>query len=183
MLSYTQAQTLHDLKGILALQKANLAANLSAEEIAAQGFVTVVHSLADLQKMNDVEKHIVAKDGENVIAYLLAMTAAAKEDIPVLRPMFALFSSIPFHGQPISAYRYIVVGQVCVDKAYRGQGVFDNCYRAYRDAFKPGYAFAITEIATRNSRSIAAHKRIGFNELHRYAAPDGEEWSVVVWKW
>ncbi|HVF98152.1 MAG TPA: hypothetical protein VM871_12555 [Flavisolibacter sp.] len=183
MLSYTTAQTHHDLEGILFLQRANLASNLPAEEMASQGFVTVVHTLADLRKLNQTERHIIAKDGEKVIAYLLAMTAAAKEDIPVLKPMFELFDKITLHALPVSTYPYIVVGQVCVDKAFRGQGVLDNCYHCYREAFKPKYKFAITEIATRNTRSTQAHRRIGFTECNRYVAPNAEEWSIVVWEW
>lgn len=183
MLLYTTAQTNADLNGILALQKANLAGSLSAEEISSQGFVTVVHSLADLRRLNETAPHIIAKDGSSVVAYLLAMTAAAKNDIPVLKPMFQLFDSVAFKGSPVSAYRYMVVGQVCVDKRYRGQGVLDQCYAAYKNIFSPEYAFAVTEIATRNTRSAAAHRRIGFTERHRYTAPDGEEWSVVAWDW
>jgi hypothetical protein len=183
MLSYTTAQTHHDLEGILSLQRANLASNIPAEERASQGFVTVVHSLADLRKLNQTERHIIAKDGEKVIAYLLAMTAAAKEDIPVLKPMFELFDKITLHALPVSTYPYIVVGQVCVDKAFRGRGVLDNCYLTYRQTFQSKFRFAITEIATRNTRSLAAHKRIGFAEVHRYTAAGGEEWSIVVWPW
>ncbi len=183
MLLYTSAKTESDLKGILSLQQANLASNLSTDEISSQGFVTVVHSFADLKKMNDAEPHIIAKDGDKVIAYLLAMTPAAKDDIPVLKPMFQIFDAIQFNSQPVSSFQYIVVGQVCVDKEYRGQGVLDNCYLAYRNKFSPKYDFAITEIATRNTRSLAAHGRIGFTELHRYKTPDGDEWSIVIWDW
>lgn len=180
---YTSAQTANDLQGILSLQRANLSAHLSIDEMASQGFVTVVHRFADLKKMNDVARHVIAKEGDKVIAYLLAMTAAAKDDIPVLRPMFEMFDGIAVNGKPVSSCNYIVVGQVCVDRNHRGQGILDNCYLAYRHAFKPKYDFAVTEIATRNTRSIAAHKRIGFEALHRYKAPDGEEWSIVVWDW
>ena len=97
--------------------------------------------------------------------------------------MFAIFDNIYFNNKPVSAYNYIVVGQVCVDKAFRGQGVLDNCYEAYERAFNDKYDFAITEIAVRNNRSINAHKRIGFSQLHSYTAPDGEKWSIVIWKW
>lgn len=183
MLYYTSAQTDNDLQGILALQKANLATNLTADEITSQGFVTVIHGFQDLKKLNNTEPHIIAKDDDTIVAYLLAMTAAAKDDIPVLRPMFQMFDKVTLHNKPVSSYRYIVVGQVCVDKAYRGQGVLDNCYAAYCNRFKHKYNFAITEIATRNTRSIAAHGRIGFAEVHRYTAPGGEEWSIVFWNW
>ena len=98
----------------------------------------------------------------------------------MLKPMFEIFDNIHFNNQPVSAYKYIVVGQVCIDKAFRGQGILDNSYESYKETFRNKYDFAITEIAIRNTRSINAHKRIGFNQLHSYTTPDGEEWSIVV---
>ena len=183
MITYTTSKSTQDLEGVLHLQKANLPINLTEEEMAAQGFVTVVHSLADLQKLNEIEQHIIAKDGDKVIAYLLAMTAKSKDAIPVLKPMFALFDSIQFRARPVAAFNYIVVGQVCVDKAYRGQGILDNCYAAYKEAFSHKYDFAITEIAAKNVRSSGGHKRIGFEIIHPYTAPDGVLWCIVLWEW
>jgi hypothetical protein len=183
MLQYTTAQNDQDLAGILALQRANLAVNLTSEEVTDQGFVTVVHSPEDLRKMNDIEQHVIAKDGDQVVAYLLAMTPASRADIPVLMPMFDTFDAVQYHGRPIAAFQYIVVGQVCVDKAFRGQGVLADAYAEYKHQFAMRYDFAITEIATRNTRSIRAHEKIGFNEVHRFTAPDAEEWSIVVWEW
>jgi len=183
MIAYTISTTDKDLREIMALQKSNLPDNLSEEEMQKQGFVTVVHRYEDLKKMNGIEQSIIAKDNDRIIAYLLAMTEQSKTDIPVLVPMFELFRQIAWRGKPVSAWRYLVVGQVCVDKDYRGQGILDECYAAYKQHFKDKYDFAITEIATKNGRSVNAHKRVGFTEIHRYTAPDGEEWSVVLWDW
>lgn len=183
MIVYTTADSDKDLPGILDLQKRNLPAHLGEDEIKSQGFVTVVHSAGDLRKLNAIERSIIAKNNDTVIAYLLAMTAASKADIPVLIPMFDMFEKIQLNNKPVSQYNYLVVGQVCVDKAYRGQGVLDNCYAAYRDHFQQTYDFAITEISLRNQRSIRAHQRIGFSEIMRYTASDKEEWSIVIWEW
>lgn len=179
----TTSQSEKDLRGIISLQQKNLARNLDAQEIKEQGFVTVIHQLEDLAKMNAIEQHVIAKRDDEVVAYLLAMTAASKNDIPILVPMFEMFEQIIYQNKPVSAYNYMVVGQVCVDKSCRGQGVLDACYTKYKDEFQSKYDFAITEIATSNQRSLNAHKRVGFTELHRYTAPDGEEWSIVVWGW
>lgn len=183
MIEYTTSKTIEDLEGILQLQRSNLAVNLSQEDILSQGFVTVVHRPGDLQNMHEIEPHIIAKDGDEVIAYLLCMTAAAKADIPVLVPMFEMFESIDFNGKKISDCTYIVVGQVCVANGYRGQGVLDNCYATYKKELSGKYAFAITEIAARNQRSVNAHKRIGFKTVHEYTAPNGEAWHIVLWDW
>ncbi|WP_336516290.1 GNAT family N-acetyltransferase [Pollutibacter soli] len=182
-LRFTVAKDDADIISIKELQKKNLQRNLSPEETARQGFVTVEHSLDDLRKLNAIEKHIICKDGDEVIAYLLAMTVESKEDIPVLIPMFRTFEDLQYKDKLISTYNYIVVGQVCVDKDYRGKGILDQCYNTYKNSYCTKYDFAVTEIATRNIRSIRAHCRVGFTVIHTYVSPDGEEWAIVVWDW
>jgi hypothetical protein len=183
MVTCTTANSTTDLEGIFALQKTNLAKNLSQEEIQSQGFVTVDHSYDQLRKLNDIEKHVIAKDNDKVVAYVLAMTKKSGNDIPILIPMFEAFDKIVFKGKPVNRWKYIVVGQVCVDKAYRGTGVFDQCYAEYKKAYGKKYDFVITEIAASNTRSLQAHKRIGFKEIDSYLAPDKTQWIVVVWEW
>jgi hypothetical protein len=183
MITITNSSTTKELEGILELQKQNLKKDLTPEQIKEQGFVTVSHSLNDLEKMHRYEPNIVAKDGELVAAYVLAMTDRSKNDIPRLVEMYESFDHIQFQGKPVSTYPYIVVGQVCVGENYRGKGLFDQCYHAYKDFFKARYAFAITEIASINLRSMNAHKRIGFEVIYTYTDSSGVEWNVVVWNW
>jgi hypothetical protein len=180
---YTTSKTDDEFFEILDLQKNNLPQNLSQSEIKSQGFVTVCHSFEDLKKLNTYEQHLIIKDENKVVGYLLAMTRNSKNDIPILIPMFEFFDKINYKNKLISEYNYIVVGQVCVDKNYRGLGLLDNSYEAYKKNFKEKYDFAITEIAITNTRSINAHKRIGFFEIHRYIDADGTEWSIVIWGW
>lgn len=160
----------------------NLAASLTKDEIQSQGFVTVDHSYEQLAALNDQEKHVIAKDNEKVIGYLLAMTKKCWAEIPVLVPMFDIFDSVPYNGKKISEYNYLVVGQVCIDKAYRGQGILDHCYAAYKARYSAKYDFAITEIASTNLRSLNAHKRVGFKEVHTFISGE-TKWVVVLWDW
>jgi hypothetical protein len=183
MISITIAQSRDDLEGILSLQKLNLPASLAPDEMQAEGFVTVQHRLPDLLKMSEIEPSIVAKSGGQVIAYLLAMTVGSKEDIPELVPMFQKMGSLSLGDNPISSLSYIVVGQACVAKGYRGMGLLDQCYTAYKARFQSKYGLAITEIDTQNHRSLNAHRRIGFQELLRYMAPNQREWAIVAWDW
>lgn len=183
MITYTTAQTKTDLEGILELQRANLTRNLSPEVIKSQGFVTIQHTYSQLAKLNDLEAHLIAKDGDRVIAYLLAMTAASKYDISILDPLFDSFDKLEYQEKKVSDYQYIVVGQVCIDKDYRGQGVLDACYAAYKEFFGKKYDFAITEIARHNVRSLKGHQRIGFKEIHAHQEDNQTEWVVVIWDW
>ena len=183
MITYATAKTDQELSQILALQKSNLPQNLTESEIKSQGFVTVSHSFGDLKSLNDFEQHLIIKDGDELAGYLLAMTKNAKNDIPILIPMFDVFDKVQYKKKLISAYNYLVVGQVCIGKDYRGQGLFDNGYEAYKNHFKEKYDFAITEIALSNARSMNAHKRVGFFEIHRYTDNQNIEWSIVIWDW
>ena len=183
MINFSTADTIADLEGILQLQQANLVLNLPADEVKSQGFLIAAHTLEILSRQNDIERHVVARDSSRIVAYLLAMTKASKHDLPVLVAMFDEFDRILFKGRPVAQCNYLVVGQACVDKRYRGTGILDDCYRAYRDLYSERYDFAITEIAEANHRSLRAHQRIGFEEVHSYVDPRGTEWRICCWDW
>lgn len=172
-----------DLEGISTLQKANLKKNLSNQEIETYGFVTVDHSLEMLENLNSIEPQIVAKDDKEVIGYVLAMTKLSKSDIPIILPMFEEFEKIDYNGQLVSEYNYMVVGQVCVHKNYRGKGVFEKCFQLYKDTFADRYDICITEIALANHRSRNAHKKVGFKEIHIYTDSYQTQWVIVLWDW
>lgn len=180
---FTTSRTDKELAQILELQKKNLAESLSQEEISHEGFVTVNHSFEDLKKLNSYERSVIAKESDTVVAYLLAMTPQSKHDIPILLPMFEVFNQTRYRGKEISAYNYLVVGQVCVAKEFRGKGVLDKCYNEYKNQFENKYDFAITEIAQKNLRSMKAHERIGFKTIHQYRESNGTDWNIVVWDW
>ncbi|MDP2089361.1 MAG: GNAT family N-acetyltransferase [Flavobacteriaceae bacterium] len=183
MITYTTSKSDIELSGIIDLQKINLPQSLTEIEIKNQGFVTVSHSLEDLRKMNNYEQNLIIKDQNKVVGYILAMTKNSKSEIPILISMFEIFDKIQYKEKLISEYNYIVVGQVCIDKEYRGKGLLDNSYTAYKNYFKEKYDIAITKIAITNERSINAHKRIGFSEIHRYTDTKFVEWSIVIWDW
>jgi hypothetical protein len=94
MIQIIDAQTVEDLKGILDLQAANLRHTKSLDIEKEQGFVTVRHDLNKLQMMNEVAHHIIAKDGDKVIAYALAMDKSFGNKIPELIAMFEMLENL-----------------------------------------------------------------------------------------
>jgi hypothetical protein len=182
MVNICHAETTCDLQGILDLQKENLLQNISDQEKLEQGFVRVQHSLDQLKMLNAIEPHIIGKDGDKIAAYFLAMTKTSRNDVPMLIPMFDQFDSLTFKGKKISESNYMAVGQVCIGKAYRGQGLFFQCYEAYRKAFESRYDFAITEISISNARSLKAHQKVGFEVIHTFK-DEYETWAIVLWDW
>jgi hypothetical protein len=61
MLSVTTTSSNDDLRQILDLQKENLIRNLSKDEMKAQGFVTVDHTMEMLKQMHDMAPSIIVK--------------------------------------------------------------------------------------------------------------------------
>lgn len=179
-IDFQTAQTVEDLEGILELQEENHISNLDDLD---QGFVFARHTVDSLGKMHSYAPHVVAKDGDTVAAYVLAMTEDTRFEIPELMPMFDMLESLEYDGKTLSEYRFLVVGQVCVSKDYRGMGIFDAIYQTYREVHSPEFEMVVTEINAMNARSLRAHERVGFQELARYEAEDGQIWCIVVWDW
>jgi GNAT superfamily N-acetyltransferase len=171
-----------ELEQILALQRANLAANVGADEARAQGFVTAVHDLDSLERMHDLAPSIVARSESGLAGYALTMLVEARADVPLLEPMFQLFETLSWRGRALAGTRFYVMGQVCVAKPFRGQGVFDALYRGHRDHYRERFELLVTEVSLRNPRSLRAHERVGFQPLHRYR-DRVDDWVILGWDW
>ncbi len=180
MISFTTSQSKEDLQGILSLQQANLEANITSEELASQGFVTVEHNYDLLSAMNDPYPHIIAKDAGMVVGYALVMLPAFGNSIPVLVPMFEQINTLVYENNKLAASKYFVMGQVCVGKGCRGKGVFAGLYEKMKVEMKNDFDYIITEISARNKRSLRAHEKVGFKTLKTYWSEEGEEWVVVI---
>ena len=179
MITYNTSNTDSDLQQILNLQFKNLPKNISSQEAISQGFVTVHHDFDLLKKMNRPYPHIVARDEEKTIGYTLVMLRSFEKETPVLIPMFEQINSTLYKGKKLGEAKYFIMGQVCIDKAYRGQGIFKGLYGELKKRMSPHFDYIITEVATRNSRSMRAHEKIGFENIHQYKA--GEEWVILLW--
>ncbi|MAU26447.1 MAG: GNAT family N-acetyltransferase [Muricauda sp.] len=171
---YKQASTDSELRQILHLQSCNLPENLAPEEKTREGFVTVKHNLELLRQMNAVCPHTLAVHNDKVIGYALSMHPSFGDTIPILKPMFA---EIKKNG--CRKNDFIVMGQICIEKAYRGQGIFRGLYQNMKAFLFPNFTKIITEVDAKNVRSLNAHLAIGFKEIHRYK--DGcREWMLIV---
>lgn len=175
-IEYCRAKFDEKLNQILALQKANSLENTTTLDQKNEGFVTVSHSLELLKKMNDKCAHIIAKHGDKVVGYALAMTNTFRKEIPVLTPMFAQADNL------YPNKKYIVMGQICVDKAYRKQGIFRGMYTYYKTALENDYDCLLTEVATSNEHSLNAHLHVGF-KIIKTQVSDGVSWEIIYWDW
>jgi hypothetical protein len=164
---------------ILQLQRRYHTASLSDAEQQAEGFLFVEHTVPILKAMANALPQAIALVDDRVVGYCLSMPLSFETALPSLQPMFEQFQRCTFRGRPLPAYRFFVGGQVCVDRAYRGQGLLARLYRQVRSSVS-GYELCVTEISSRNQVSVRAHQAMGFVPLHTYSA-DREDWSIVAW--
>lgn len=170
-----------ELGEILALQRDNHLSSVSADQARAQGFVTARHTLESLQQMHALGPSIVARAEDGCFAgYALMMAREARAFVPILDPMFQTLEALAWRATPLSTLRYYVMGQICVAEPFRGQGVFEALYQGHRAEYAGRFQLIVTEIATRNERSLRAHARGGFEPVHRYRDTT-DEWLIVAW--
>lgn len=176
---FEAASTEQHFNQILALQKKNHYTEISAEQQSQDGFVFTQHTLELLQTMASVAPQIIALHDDQVVGYTLAMTPSMKNKIPCLTPMFEQFEQVKYKGKALSEYRYIVGGQICVSKEFRGIGLSSMLYNETKKRAQDTCELLITEVSRRNVASLKAHLKAGFEVAHTY---DGEEvWDIVVW--
>ena len=174
---YKRASTLDELEQIRTLQLQNSSQNISSEEKLQEGFVTVQHSVALLEQMNSTCAHIIAKDNDAVVGFALVMLSGFRNEIKALIPMFERIDELVPKDKT-----YVVMGQICVDKNHRKQGIFRGLYHFYREELQHQFDYLITEVAAINLRSMQAHEAIGFKIIDTYDE-DGIVWNIVLWDW
>lgn len=171
---FTTATTSDELLQILSLQKMNLKSAVSELEIAHEGFVTVEHDYGLLQRMNAVCAHIIAKDGDSVVGYALSMDPSFADAIVVLQPMFDELKKR-------NILDFLAMGQICVAKTHRKQGIFRGLYEEMKKASYPKYESIVTEVDATNARSLGAHRAVGFTIICTYHS-FGQDWELISLK-
>lgn len=169
---YRPARSEAELLQILELQQANLFANIAPEVREREGFLQVRHTLSLLQKMQAACPQVIALQGNELAGYALCMHPSLGGDIPDLLPLFDFIrKTLPGDTD------FRVMGQVCVAAPYRRQGHFRKLYETLQAACRP--LPIITEIASINTRSLEAHRAIGFRKLG-WHQETGLRWEVVI---
>jgi len=175
-INFCRSKTDKELHQILELQQKNLFANITIEDRRHEGFVTVKHTFDLLKKMNEACPHIIAKVGDKVVGYALCMHPMFSGEIALLKPMFKEIETIfP------KVEKYIVMGQICIDKDYRKKGVFRNLYESMKEVLQPAFDSIITEVDAKNTRSLQAHLAVGFVHLKTHISK-GKSWELIMLK-
>ena len=178
----TTVTTAEEIHQIHALNRANLKQHLDANEKASEGFVTWLYSIDLLEKMHALGTSVIVKNQKQVVGYALTTLKESRSFHPDLQQMFAQLEPVMYKGRPLSQYHFYCMGQICIDKMYRGKGIVQQLYQHHKKVYGKQFDFILTEISSSNPRSLNAHLRCGFRIIYTYTDAI-DEWHVVVWDW
>lgn len=155
----TTPATPADIPGVLALQEEYLYRNMTEEE-RKQGFVTTPFTQKQIEDILKENGLFVAKNEAGiVVAYIFAASWTYFEQWEIFNYMVSRFPKLSFRGQEITTENSFQYGPVCIDKKYRGQGLFNQLFEEMRLEFVKRYPISITFINKINELSTAAHTR------------------------
>ena len=178
-LTVVSASTDWQFEQIVDLQRRNHYLTVPSDVQAREGFVFTRHTVALLRRMASELPQAIALSDAGVVGYCLSLPLSLQEEQPALAPMFEQFSRCTYRGRSLASIPFMVGGQVCVDRAWRGQGLMGRLYDHTRDAAPPRLELCVTEVAIRNDVSLRAHLRIGFETIDEYADAR-EHWAIVA---
>jgi len=182
MLLVKQVTDFSELAGIRNLQEANLKKNLTEEEAEAEGFVTAEYSIEFLEKLHREYPSTIAKDGEQVVGFALVATKSIGQEHDLLADLFNTIDKIVFKNQPLMDARYVVVGQLCVARNYRGRGLVQQMYQHFKSCLSGEFDYCLTDVAADNPRSLKAHIKSGFQVVDTLSY-GGLSWNIVLQDW
>lgn len=182
MVQITRVTHPEELLGIQQLQAENLRKHIDATEAASQGFLMAEYSLEFLKTMHQAAPSIIAKDGEKVVGYALVATGAVRAEHDLLADLFNTIDKTLFEAKLLKGSKYVVVGQLCVAKDFRGQGLVQQLYGHFRSCLEDQFDFCITDVAQANARSLKAHKNTGYQVIDTLSY-GGIAWDIVLWDW
>jgi ribosomal protein S18 acetylase RimI-like enzyme len=171
-----------ELEGIRKLQEDNLKKNLADDEAETEGFVTAEYSIEFLETLHKASPSIIAKEAEQVVGFALVAPKSVRNQHELLSDLFNCIDKITYHGLLLKDARYVVVGQLCVGKNYRGLGLVQQMYRHFKNSLAGEYDYCITDVAENNPRSLKAHVKTGFQVIDSIPY-GGLNWNIVLWDW
>lgn len=161
------------------LQTKNLRQNISDEEAASQGFLTASYTVEYLKAMNASFSSVIAKDGDQVVGYAMITTPEMREGHDLIKDLFNNIDRCSYGHILLKDAKYVVVGQLCVGKDYRGQNLVSRMYDYFAVAVKDQYDYMVTDVDCDNHRSLKAHAKAGFEVIDSLVY-GGKRWDIVI---
>jgi hypothetical protein len=130
------------------------------EEDKADGFITTAFTKAHLTRLIEVENGLfIACVNNKIIAYVMAASWDFWSQWPMFQFMIENLHDSLDREQHITKENSYQYGPVCVDKIFRGQGVFESIFNFSLQEMSKRYPIMVTFINKVNLRSYEAHTK------------------------
>ena len=162
--------TVADIPQIESLQKRYHVSFISEEE-KKNGFVTTLFTPEQLTELIEQEDGIsLACDGDKVVAYAMAGSWQFWSKWPLFQFMIADLPNTQYLGRTLTTENSYQYGPVCIDMAYRGQGVLQELFAHSARQMGKRYPILITFINHVNPRSFKAHtEKVGLEVIKNFS--------------
>jgi len=100
---------------------------------------------------------MVAEDDGKLAGYLCASHLELHQAKELLKLLAKRTESIMFEGKPLSEYKIVISGPICIAKAERGKGIFEQLYNSFFATVGKDFEVSICFVDDANPRSLAAH--------------------------
>lgn len=167
-----------DFDQVVTLQKANALLALP-EDARGDGFLSSDFTAEHFEQMAQSVDLVVAREAGKVIGFLCASTLDFNRNMPLPAAMMQRFPHLKIRSRNFDEVLSYITGPVCVEKSYRGQGVFEALYNKLFDATAMNYDVALAFIATSNPRSLKAHEKVNMNVIDQFDF-GGREYYIVA---
>ena len=140
---------------------------LDAEQ-KKDGFLSAYFNEQELAEINNNIGTIACVDDGRVAGFMCVTDVDFNRRFTLPSSMIARFSQLTFEGRPVNDYVACVCGPVCIDRDFRGQKIFESFYDALPDFVPSKFNLATTLVSTANLRSLAAHRKVGLQDLDEF---------------
>jgi hypothetical protein len=171
-----------EIIGVKELQSSNLKTVLDETEISKQGFLTAEYSIEFLEKINKIQPSIIMVDKEKVIGYALVISRKIYGIHNLIDGMFNKIDDLIYQEEKLKEVNYSIVGQLCIEKSYRGTGLVNKIYNFYRKELSEDFKYLVTGVDEKNVRSIKAHFNTGFEIIGKISF-NSCPGHIIIWNW
>lgn len=170
-----------DLDGLLLLLR-TYHVNSIADEDKKDGFVTTNITKEQLECLIDTENGVtVAVENGRVVGFALAGSWDFWRPWPLFTHMIEHLEEFQLNGSTLTAENSYQYGPVCVDKAYRSQGIFEKIFAHSLEHMAKRYPYMVTFVNQINPRSYAAHTRkAGMTEAGKFDWNGNHYWLLAI---
>ena len=170
-----------DYPAIVRLNEANFIGNLTAEE-RRDGFLSAIFTEQQVAAMADDLGITVAVVDAGIGGFLCAFRNEFAHGSAVVAQMIASYEGMEFQGRSLSSYYSYVYGPVCIDPAFRRQGLLRGLFQAQKKELAGKFEVGVALVSRDNPHSLDAHVAgLGMVEAGDFEV-NGNVFATVVFR-